>query len=953
MISPWDMKGVTKHAVNANVTSALQKLQPDMMQQQQKTRMKRCAGTYLLNEIPHSWILISCDIMIKVRLVCHRELHILQSSNSTSDSSISSANHSQHLYCLGNVKIMGNWCIIFFNQALAHPSCKSLQIAGKRGEEITGQHLCNLFTEVCNVSQIDMDFKEDVAFVDSVCILPLLDRRQPCPERSFTCSDLTCIPSGKRCNNVADCRNGEDEVSCSEITCSSSELVDCRVNCTWPSCTCSEGYFQCQTGGCVSADSVCDYEMNCADGSDEAANCHIILCPGNKRPCADHKMCLENERWFDGLYDCLDLSDEALDEDDDICPGYRCNNYTCIPSSQVNDGIPDCTDSQDEEDYMLSRAIARQSSSSSFCLDGFLLCSYLEKCYPRQKRCVYETDLKGNMKFCRNAGHISQCRSVECVNMFKCTSSYCLKFEKVCDGIKDCQDGSDEAMCPLTNCPGLFRCTKEDKCIHPEQVCDVTIDCKKSVDDEKYCHNKSVSSKSVELFHMSELSDLFHHCIVFLNRKGINNIVPSDKTPTTLVISLRLEQNAITKLPQFVFQGFPYLQYLYLKQNFISFIHPLAFKEIRKLVILDISYNRIRALSRQDFADLVRINLLDLSGNPLVHFDEIFFREIVVNGLFYSDAVICCMVPDGITCYISEAEPKQTCQRYLLLSQAFWYVVMLETCIIVIENVCSVVLILNNEKQRVILSLNLSDGMFAAYFLVLGLYHYFYGDHFSFYVVGWTFSLPCISSVGLFSFSMQVSSLTMILIICQMCCLIATPFKRDIHETFFKLVIAVWIETAAQFLLLTLLFYSYQGIIEAGNRFCYFPNLKYSLSFIVSVTLTIVHTLLLCCLILTGVVVFFLVSKSQKSEAKSSHSTRLKRRLLTNAMVFIFVNSISLSAVVTCVYCELNDMRLPDIVHLMLIMFLSPINKISNPWINVFVNILHKKIRNVCCRKGN
>ena len=58
------------------------------------------------------------------------------------------------------------------------------------------------------------------------------------------------------------------------------------------------------------------------DGSDEKY-CGDLLCPAAQLPCTDGKMCYDQIKWYDGVEDCIDASDEQL-QPQEIYPGYEC-----------------------------------------------------------------------------------------------------------------------------------------------------------------------------------------------------------------------------------------------------------------------------------------------------------------------------------------------------------------------------------------------------------------------------------------------------------------------------------------------------------------------------------------------------------------------------------------------------------------------------------------------------
>ena len=622
-----------------------------------------CAATLLPAFASHAWFLVSCDEQYKTRLVCHV------------DQKESTSAQSSPVYCMAQVSILSKWCIVHVtlrNYAAQNAKClpfnvSKINVSSTAGAVFYKQKLCSLFEQVCNVtdeeSLILIDYLNNVSHT---CIQQMPDVK--CPRENFQCQDLSCIPMSKQYNSIQDCPHGEDEDDCTYRGCEMPG-ANCQTNCTWPQCKCAGEYFQCDSGGCVPGNIICDFERNCLDGSDQLY-CKELLCPAGQLPCVDNRACVDEGTFFNGVEDCMDASDERIPHTI-ACPGFQCKDLLCIPSSAFNDGIPDCFHAEDEEDFMLQRAIG---TTEWPCQENTLPCrGSVRKCYPRERHCIYETDSNGNIYTCHNAGHLSTCEEYVCANMYKCPMSYCVSFHRVCDSVIDCQDSSDEKNCPIVACPGLFRCIQEHICIHLQDVCDGKMHCKLSQDDEKYCDNKVLLECSScidfpDQLYMIALLEYIHVRIVSLQNNEIRELVSSTLTTRALFIVMDLSNNLITTVPSFAFHCFPYLQYIFLNHNRFQSLDRSAFLNTGELRILDLSHNSLSSRSVSSFKGLHTLSILDLSNNQLMGIDERFFVETqILNSLIVSDSTICCMISYHVICDLEEAAVEAPCQ------DIFWH----------------------------------------------------------------------------------------------------------------------------------------------------------------------------------------------------------------------------------------------------------------------------------------
>nr|XP_034995004.1 sortilin-related receptor isoform X2 [Zootoca vivipara] len=304
----------------------------------------------------------------------------------------------------------------------------------------------------------------------------------------FQCPNGGCIPSSKRCNGFRDCSDGSDEEHCEPIctrymdfVCKNrqqcllrSMVCDGTVHCrdgsdedsAYAGCsqdpefhhTCDQFSFRCQNGVCISLVWKCDGMDDCGDYSDEA-NCEN---PTEAPNCSryyqfqcDNGHCIPNRWKCDKENDCGDWSDEKACGGSAIVPvttlapatcspnHFRCNGGACIMNSWVCDGYRDCADGSDE-DACPTTPIGATSTSPSVtgrCSRFEFECQQMKKCVPNWKRC---------------------------------------------DGLRDCQDGTDELNCPThstLSCPNGFKCEDGEACITMTERCDGFLDCSDSSDE--------------------------------------------------------------------------------------------------------------------------------------------------------------------------------------------------------------------------------------------------------------------------------------------------------------------------------------------------------------------------------------------------------------------------------------------------------------------------------------
>ena len=779
----------------------------------------------------------------------------------------------------------------------------------------------------------------------------------------------------------------------------------CQSNVTESDDSCSEGLFTCNDGTCILEHNVCDGAIECSSGEDEER----CSCNENMFVCEDGT-CMSPSKYCDGIIDCKDESDERN------CSGICMVGHRCQTSNQSLLILPINTlkplqilnyteDIMDPRGTWFTTGFGVNSLYDSFCSrQTHVRCNKdLRQCFNRAEACLYDTDFEGQMKSCKNGEHIQEyCRLYECPNLYKCKNAYCIPFHKVCDGIFDCPDGSEELNCKHLVCPGLFKCKIDNICLDQAFRCDGIVHCKKSMEDERFCeytscpsgchcNKRSVTCKklrflfipavsnvtslidvSYNLIRLSKNTELNYPLMMKLNLANnlIHYIPLGIFSNLSRLLTLDLQFNYLNFLSQHMFQGLSRLQNLFLKGNTIEVIshhafaglQTLSYLNLNNLGISDISdsafvglsglsrltirNNSVTFLTDKTFDELNHLEFLDLTLNHLESIEPEILSRIEVDVIHTDEYRFCCFVLNSSACY-SPSDMFSSCSDLIsspLLQVAIW---VLAALTLIGNTVVIVWRIIQNKyvsQNVLIVNLAISDLLMGIYLIIVGSSDVMYRNSYARYDYFWRQSILCKMAGVMSTLSSEISTFTLTVVSTSRLQAVAFPLSHIPLTPRKSIVLCLsgWVILSVLSIIpLIETTYFEKNLIQHGVCLFFNISVEYYPGWEFMLVFLLLNFASCIYMLIAYAVMLFKLWKARKAcgRAASVKDNTLNHRVLQ----LVLTNAFCWIPIIIVSFVSLSGISMDPQVPVWMIIFVLPLNSALNPYLYSITDITSMK----------
>ena len=606
--------------------------------------------------------------------------------------------------------------------------------------------------------------------------------------------------------------------------------------------------FICKEAGYILINYVCDGQIDCPNDKSDESDC-IWKSKEEYIPNIQHWKCPPLYQTSKDKY-CTQFIKNAhknkqMKRTMTIKKHFKCNDGYTINHFLVNDLIPDCGPSAEDEPLLkillFNQKVLNLCKPSEIpCKDGHI------KCYNFTDICIFRLNYFYHLTPCRNGANLQNCKQFQCNSMFKCQDSYCVPWIYVCDGKWDCPEGDDEHRNPVCgnkiNCVNMYKCKhRHIICIQLGNICDSNKNCPNG-DDEMLCElvnqvcpsvcqclsfairckNFDLNVNVYLLFNLFLLVDLYNSSFphkVLIHESFTQVLILSQNSITDAcllerpnsILHFDLSSNLVWNIKKNCFIYSKLLFTLILRKNIISHLSMYSFFNLLNLRLIDLSDNPISFIPNYSFSNLPQLTLLNITliSNikiGIIMFENIKINPIIINTNYY----ITCISPINAICtlyppwYVS-------CHGILPNKELKTAFLLIVVCILII-NFCSIYIqfIYQGTTKAFVftsVAININDLIFGMYLVVI-----LAADTFllkSLYLSGlWKSHFLCYLSFAIFLWFAILGQFLLIFMSISRYMVVSYPLKTKFKQVMFtlKYIIILYSSSFTLSLLVTLIF---------------------------------------------------------------------------------------------------------------------------------------------------
>ena len=597
--------------------------------------------------------------------------------------------------------------------------------------------------------------------------------------------------------------------------------------------TCKTTFFECEDKTCILSIYRCDYVDDCFDRSDEK-ECNIeplfsdyiglniainIPCQLNKNCFADtsvlyvHNIC-------DGVHS-LDVLINETDYCRTIIPTHIDLSSMTTTTANFIDKLIDVPEFSTWQYYDRERFLFVKDSMLSFSTPRdvnkhkyeplTVLCSSSGEGVHMHQRCMVGVHSKPcNYGFTKDI-----CEHILCPGMYKCRDYYCIPVAAVCDGQNDCLYGDDETFCDRYHCPGFLKCRGENRCVSFDDVCDESLDCRYSPDDEVNCppcpegcvcegymmtceemntwregsrvsYAKGLVITGVHTSFIIHNHQLQHLVYISMYACSLRNITLNSNLYNEKLLFANFSKNKLTYFDKFAHPFFSTILTLDLNVNLITYITD-ADHEMEYLVVLYISNNPIKSIKMHN--TMPKVKFIEMKN---VYYDGYISLYLSPRcNIIVSDFTICCILSSNIKC--TSVNGIGNCWGLFqnVYMKYCFYVIIMITLLISMTTVFKIIYDKpwkkSKKKHYMITKFNYltADIFSVVYYLVL-----FATDVMALNYVSWRKSVLCLLLKTVVSISLQISLIFKTLSFSIVALKIRYPFRHQL--TWFNYLVVIF-----------------------------------------------------------------------------------------------------------------------------------------------------------------